>query len=217
MRAHERELFQLLTGGNHTPSVSSDLSALDSLFPDTSVLDTWRPPRLSVFGRTKKRLDGLLWMGGPPVVSERARDVLAPVAEAQAEFLPLLKLGDVHYFALHVLASVRCLDLVASGAVLSPTDRHVIFIPRFVFRHPTPRLQLFRASEFPGPVFVARTFMERVVKSELTGIGFGAPEADGFRLVLSGQSQNIVANALVGGKRSGRSNHALQRTRSARR
>ena len=197
----DSDVFVLLTGGDHTPSVSSDLEALDHLLHEASPIASWQPPPLQVFGRRRRLLDGLLWMGGPPVLSVRASEALRGILPSEAQFLPLLLLRGVQYLALlppHVSA---CLDVERSGALLSPTDSHrVIGPPQYVLKQPLPPLAAFQLAEFPGPVFVRTSFVERVIAQRLTGIGFGAPKANALALLARGESRHVVPDALYFGQ-----------------
>ena len=197
----ESDIFVLLTGGDHTPSVSSDLEALDHLLHEASPIASWQPPPLQVFGRRRRLLDGLLWMGGPPVLSARASDALHGLLPPESQFLPLLLLRGVQYLAFLPPRVSACLDLERSGALVSPTDSHrVIGLPQYVLKQPLPPLAAFQLAEFPGPVFVRASFVERVLARRLTGIGFGAPEANALALLARGQSRHVVPDALYFGE-----------------
>lgn len=102
-------VWQLQTGSDRRPWLYSDLDVF-AQFRGRSRRRRWVAPEVEITAKSKPAGDGLCWSGGPPVVSEHARDVLSPLLRGHAEFLPLLTLRGRAFFVLNVTRRIDCLN-----------------------------------------------------------------------------------------------------------
>jgi hypothetical protein len=125
-----------------------------------------------------------------PVVSERAKEVLAPLVAQSVQFVPFHELRNRAYFAFNVL-DVRngLLDESRSGINRFSTG-DIMSVDRVVFRSPLP-LDLppvFKLGESQGEIIVTSQLAQVVAKHQLTGVQFCDPEQDASRVALGRES-----------------------------
>jgi hypothetical protein len=190
-------VWQLQTGSDRRPWLYSDLDVF-AQFRGRPLRRRWVAPEVEITAKSKAAGDGLCWSGGPPVVSEHARDVLSSLLRGHAEFLPLLTLRRRAFFVLNVTRRIDCLNEQRSDVVYYP-DAPSRIMNAHSFRFHTDRLEpvpAFVCSSYPRPTFVTKPFVELVVRERLRGFQFADPKADPFRAILAGVSANVVAGAL---------------------
>ena len=191
------DVWLLGTTDNTSRVLRSNVDFFRNHFVGEHMINTWHPPEIRICNTSKKLKDFLSWMLCAPVVSEHAKDILKPLVQQYVEFLPLIKLGKVQYFAINVLCRLECLDVENSNIVRSPTDNRIIdvfeysFLDVCFYDYP-----IFILKEFNSPVFVTRTFVDRVLEERLTGAQFLDPAANQYKKMLAGIPLNVVEGAL---------------------
>lgn len=158
----------------------TDLDYFQDHFIGKRLIENWNPPDINVLGKSKKLKDVISWMHKAPVLSERAKDILAPLISPYAEFLPLIVLYGNNYYALNVVNLVECLDYERSEILFAPDEpSRILSISRTYFiENKLDTSPIFKISEWPSYVFVRRSFMDKVLENHLTGFIFVEPQID---------------------------------------
>src|SRR2546427_2089610 len=98
-----------------------DLDYFQTHFVGEAMATKWRPPPVTIQGKSKRLTDFVSWMHQAPVCSERAKDSLEPVIGDSVEFLRLVEIRGKPYYAINVLKLVDCLDWTGSRVTFSPS------------------------------------------------------------------------------------------------
>lgn len=136
----------------------------------------WRSPKVSVFRKSYRLNDFVIYKPHVPVFSQRAKDALEPLISPYVEIRPLIEIKKRPYFLLKILHVVDCLDMSRSELTESP-DRpgHYIHAGRLFFDvNKIPDAPIFTVPQQRLP-FVRRAFIETVLQHKLTGVGFSDP------------------------------------------
>ena len=86
--------------------IPHDLDYFQNHFVGKAMTEQWNPPPVKISGKSLRLRDFVSWMVQAPVISERAKVSLQPVLGEHVEFLPLLKLRGIPYYAVNVLELV---------------------------------------------------------------------------------------------------------------
>jgi hypothetical protein len=172
---------------NRNVKLRTPLAYFQAHFCGMPMRDGWVPPQISLRAPSARAKDFVSWCLAAPVISDRARRALEPLIGPHVEFLPLLELDRVQYWAVNVLGFVDCLDRDSSEVVYSPDDGRPMNILsyRFVPERLTD-VPVFKVSE-ASAVLVRQQTAAAVWEAGLTGVRFADPGA------------NLVAESTRGG------------------
>jgi hypothetical protein len=165
---------------------SGPLSYFRDRFAGTSMKDGWVPPPLSFSKARSAPNDFVSWMLCAPVVSNRARVVLEPLAQGGVEFLPLFRRGKHEFFAMNVLATTACLDRKRSRIEYADAEETALLIVRtaimdFADEAAPP---IFKIAGYAGDVFFNHEVALAVRREHLSGAYFVDPARDSISSVI---------------------------------
>jgi hypothetical protein len=158
----------------------------------------WAPPPVKVDGKSLRLRDFVSWMLQAPVVSLKAKECLEPLISPFVEFLPLVELRGIAYFAMNVIQLVDCLNYGDSEILYSKSDPdRILRIKEYRFRSDRVRtVPVFKVPEVPSDVFVMQPFVDLIIRTRLTGAKFADPGVNPFRGIVKGESCNIIPGVM---------------------
>ena len=163
-----------------------------SLLNGGGLPDDWCPPKTRVERKSGRLGDVLGWIGGMPLYSDRAKDLLIALSEGATKFQLFGEIKGSTYWVMGSIPSADVLDEESSD--LNKTSDGVIrSIQRFVFRE---ELLSNSAAIFALPgradceIFVKREIPEEVVSKKLTGFQFRDPNLPSLRRLYLGEDVN---------------------------
>jgi len=178
--------------------VPDDLDYFQSHFVGESMAEHWQPPPVVVSGKTLRLRDFVSWMLQAPVLSTRARISLEDLIGCYVEFLPLVELRGMSYFAINIVKLLDCLDRAKSDIIFSPSrPGQILGVNSYQFL--SERLEavpIFKIPDDPSAVFVTRPFIDAVIQCRLTGAKFADPSVSPWVAAAQGESCNIVPGVL---------------------
>lgn len=136
----------------------------------------WCLPKVSIFRKSYRLNDFVIYKPRVPVFSQRAKDELEPLISPYVEIRHLIDIRKRPYFLLKILNVVDCLD-VSRSELTESSDRpghYVNFQKLFFDLNKVPDAPIFTIPQFFFP-FVRRPFIEAVLEHKLTGVGFSDP------------------------------------------
>ncbi|MBN1045258.1 MULTISPECIES: hypothetical protein [unclassified Clostridium] len=148
----------------------SDKELIRLLSEDRSVKKEWGTPAVNIITKGKKTDCPFFWVGTRlAVVSEKAKDELKDVWEADnIELLPLI-CDDIIYYILHIMQTENISFDFAD-------DYSIVFNKSECKKHRITDKFLFRSHVMENArnksIFVTEKFIERIKKSDLKGFGF---------------------------------------------
>jgi len=102
--------------------IPKDLRYFDDHFVCRGMSETWEVPPAVENGKSYPVPDFVLWMLRAPLVSERAKDCLSGLCEADVEFLPFHKAKGKNIYAMNVLSTD------SKRAVFKQTPKSVVLV-----------------------------------------------------------------------------------------
>jgi len=160
----------------------------------------WRRPPAEVRGKTLRLKDFVGWMFQVPVCSERAKLALEPIISHCAEFLPLILIRGINYYAINVVKVVDCLDKKRSEvAYYDHNPKKIMAIHSYVFlKNKIENVPIFKVPELDSStVFVTQKFVDVIIANKLTGVSFADPSINRWDYVLGKREPNKVAGVLT--------------------
>lgn len=193
------EIWRLITEANKYAGFQAmDLRNLQA-FSGAPLGGDWQPPAADVVGKSKRAADFAGWAITAPVISERAKEVLAPLFDGFVQFLPFHSIGKRRYFLVNVLSVERdLLDFEKSKIFYGTADptfaikleRAAFHVPRRslppIFKVPAPDGRVF------GDVFVTGSFAAVAIEWKLSGFSLADPWEAPLECLLAGKPMNIV-------------------------
>lgn len=155
-------------------------------------------PTMEYSGKSKRLRDFVSWSHQAPVVSERARDVLAELCGDDVQFIPFARLKRKPYFALNVLRLISVIDREKSDGITVPGTTRKFSLTAIVFKDNRPLTlpPVFKDPDNLGEVFVTKPFAKAVIEHELTGLWLADPAQDQFKLIVRGIDPNVVPGVI---------------------
>lgn len=155
-------------------------------FDGRSMKDGWMPPDLAFSKARSAPKDFVSWMLCAPVVSDRARTVLEPLARGGVEFLPMFRRGKRDFFAMNVIDTTPHLDLERSRIEYADDAQTAFLIVRAaVFEFGNAKAPpIFKIRQQPSDVFFNHDVATAVREHDLSGAYFLDPARDGIARVL---------------------------------
>jgi hypothetical protein len=159
----------------------------------------WRRPPVEVRGKTLRLKDFVSWMFQVPVCSERAKLALEPIISHCAEFLPLILIRGINYYAINVVKVVNCLDKKRSEVAYYHNPKKTMAIHSYVFlKNKIENVPIFKVPELDGStVFVTQKFVDVIIANKLTGVSFADPSINRWDYVFGKREPNTVAGVLT--------------------
>lgn len=189
----------VLSGKKYLGLIPHDLGYFRDHFNGAPMSTGWRPPPITISGKSKKLPDFISWMVGAPVVSEKAMLALAPVLNGLVQFFPFHEIKGKEFYAMNVLqVESDLLDLEKSEIVYGSSEpRRVLMIERAIFVEPLPvdLPPIFKVSirgQILGDIFVTRPFANVLVEHQLTGAALGDPSQYPLKMILAEKPANVV-------------------------
>jgi hypothetical protein len=187
------EIYGLSSYSNNSVYVQVALDVFSGQLNGTPVGESWRPPLITVLGRSKKLKDFIGFTILEPAVSHHAKLALEPLVRDCCEFLPLIKFERTQYYALNVTTVVDCLDRERSEILYSSKDSsRILSVSEYYFvEGMVPISPMFKT--YPGDfIFVKKSFVECVIENQLTNACFFDPSVNLVPLTYRGEDINVV-------------------------
>jgi len=186
-------VYALRSRADESVAVQTDLEYFQTHFVGEPMAKEWTPPPLTVLNKSKRLKDFISFALCAPTVSERAMTALKPLIGPFSEFLPLIRLKNVDYYAINVLLVVDCVDRENSRILYSPHDPdRILTVSEYRFIElKIPDAPIFKALPWTEP-FVRRDFVDCVIDNLLTNAIFRDPAVCALPLISRGQDINVV-------------------------
>jgi hypothetical protein len=189
-----------IKASQHMSLIPHDLNYFRGRFEGARMPEDWKAPPITIAGRSKGLPDIMSWMTKAPLVSERTKLALVPVARECVQFLPFHELRGKRFFVMNVVRVERgLLDAQRSTIQYSKGEpREPLYLEAAVFKidaeqHVPP---IFKAALPEGhvfsEVFVTGKFADVAIEHRLTGFELADPTRENLSYVLAGKSQNVV-------------------------
>ena len=169
----------------------------DRYFHAKSMPEDWELPPQQIVGKSKRLGDFVEWMAQAPLVSERARKVLAPIVGSDVQFVRFHDLRGKPYFGMNVLRVERGFLDVERSKCDRRSDGDIAFCSQYVFKKDLPAdlPPIFKIS--PGSdALVTQRFAEALIEHKLTGFCLQDPGQDAIRLMAKGLPLNAYPGLL---------------------
>jgi hypothetical protein len=165
-------------------------------FIGQSIGQDWQSPPIDVLYKKKRLRDFVHLSGSVPVISQKAKDALAPFIASECEILPLLELRGKPFYAINVLNVIDCLDIEKSDISWAPDlPRRIWRINKYIFdetRIPQETMLFKIPNEAISNIFVTRKFIDCVIDHGLRGAAFRDPSQDNIILSALGKPTNVI-------------------------
>jgi len=186
-------VFGLGSRADESAVLRTDLEYFQTHFSGEPMAKNWTPPPLTLLNKSKRLKDFISFALCAPTVSERAKAALEPLIGPFCEFLPLIRLKNVDYYAINVLLVVDCVDRENSRILYSPTDpERILTVSEYRFiKSRIPDAPIFKALAWTEP-FVRGDFVDCVIDNLLTNAVFRDPAVSALPLISRGQDVNVV-------------------------
>jgi len=186
-------VYGLRSRANETASLQTGLQYFHTHFIGETMSSEWSPPELTVLNKSKPLKDFISFELTAPPVSQRAKEALEPLIGLYCEFLPLIRLKNIDYYAINVLHVVDCIDREKSKILYSPVDpERILTVSEYRFiESKIPDVPIFKALASNEP-FVRRDFVDCVIDNLLTNAVFRDPAVSALPLITRGQDINVV-------------------------
>lgn len=188
-------LLGLRVDADAAVTLSTDLGFFRDRFIGRSLRDSWVAPPIGVVGGRGSLRDFVSWMIKVPVVSARAKAVLEPLTAGAAEFLPLIDLRGIPYFALNVVATGDFVDVERSSVTWHPErpDDILQMDSYAIATDYVPPFPIIKFRRYPVLPFVSSAFVDICVREELTGAAFIDPRKNQWaRLLTAGPVKSLM-------------------------
>lgn len=174
------KIYKLVADCNDDVVIRTNLEYFRNNFIGLPMHNHWVPPTLRIVGKSKRNRDFISWMLTAPVISERGKEALQLIIAPYVEFLPLIKLKNVQYFALNVTCLIECLDKARSDILYAPNNEIQSIDKYYFIEDKIEQVPIFKVKEWPNDVFVTEPFIDQVHKFNLQGAEFVDPSKDPF-------------------------------------
>lgn len=189
----ELKVYGLSCRADESIVVRTSLEFFHGNFDGKRLGDNFCRPVLSVFNTSKRCKDFVSFMLTAPLLSEKAVDALMPLLKDSCEFIHMITVKHVSYFALNCLVVRNCIHEDQSEIIFSSSEPdRIIGISSYVFKEEEiPDVPAFKVFEH-GQVMVRRPFIDVVLRKNLTNAVFEDPQQSAMGLIARGEDIQVI-------------------------